>query len=1141
MGFVRVAVGSHRVEVTNTSYNADRIIAMMKRGQEVQANFLILNELGTTAYSCANHFRSEVVRQGALDAIERVRKASVTDFDGITIIGAPIEVDGQLFNCAVVIQRGNILGIVPKTYLPNYGEFHEKLWFTRGDILRKRTIVLNGRKVRIGVDLLFQALDFPGLIFGVEVCEDGWAVIPPHRLQVLAGATMNFNLSASNELVAKDEYRRNLVGSHSAQAQTIYAYASAGDGESTNDVVYGGHLLIGELGSIMTEAEPLSESEPFRYSDVDVQHVVHERMRDGTFQDCQRDFASMLDFDRITFYLRAGSLPKKLARRIDAYPFVPQDPASLNKRCTQVHKIQVRAVKTRLQYLAKLRGGMEKVIADLQAAGKPMCVLGISGGADSTHTLLIALEAFDELGIPRSLLHCFTMPGFGTTSRTFNNAMKLMQLTGVTIHKVDIKARCLLAWQDEKKTPFGINVDGLSMEDFIDKLKDLPAGSQDLDFENKQARARTDVLMNAGFVLGTGTLTELAAGWCTFNADHMSMYSVNPGVAKTLIACLIRWYANVKATPEQKVVLDDIADTAESPELLPVGKDGEQAQKSNESIGPKDLRDFFLYNWVRWGSKPSKVLYLANQAPFKTEYSILGILACLRTFVWRFITQRFKHSCQPDGVKLGSVSLNPRYDCHLPSDTAPDAFVDELEAYAAKKPDEIDWTEPAKPTPAATDGNHDATANGGKQQGESMTTIAIVPGAIGAKVLRALLRVDIKNDFMPTGSLPVAGGDEIVPCVNQLSRSTIYDLVIDIEDDHGPKHGSFYTQHDGAKPFDDGVLYGVPQKFWTVHCVHGTKGAEFHPDLDRSMVARTFPKGQDDRVDSYSGFYDNGRSASAEVRALYDFLGKSTGLAEYLIAEADKIGADEIEVHVVGLAFRYCVSFTAKDARAETYKGKQFRVVIVEDGIRAITFAEGDYEREKADLEALGIEFKHSADVLPKIACAGETVATAGDTTELSAEDKAVAAFKAEFCTEGSLALDAWFDNGFIQVHINGLEMADRAEELAKIPAPGEYHGFPTVITLWAREVPEEAPADEPVVADEPVDESTAEGKAVAAFKKEFCTEGSIVLGAWFSNGFIQVHINPIGMDERQEELKKVPAPGEYMGFPTVITLFPRD
>jgi len=696
-GLVRIALGSHRVEVTNCDYNAQRIIAMMGRANKVKANFLVLNELGTTAYTCGNHFRSEVLREDSIKAIDTVRIASKTVFKGVTIIGAPIEVDGELYNCAVVIQRGRVLGIVPKTYLPNSGEFHEKLWFHRGDKLRNRTIKLFGVEVPIGCDLLFEAEDFPGLVFGVEVCEDGWAVIPPHRLQALGGATVLFNLSASNELVAKDEYRRSMVQAHSAQAQAIYAYASAGDGESTTDLVYGGQLLMGELGGIMTEAEPLAdnENEPFRYADVDVQHVIHERMRDGTFEDCRRAFEPMLNFRRVKFDLEAGNLPEKLERAVDPYPFVPQDPATRNKRCRQVIKIQVRALKTRLQYLIKLRGGVEKVVAELTAQGKPLCVVGISGGVDSTECLLVALKVFDELGIPRSLLHCFTLPGFGTTSRTYNNAMRLMQLTGVTLKEVDIKARCLLAWEQEKKTPFGINLEGLTMEEFVEKLKDLPAGSQDLDFENEQARQRTHILMNNGFVLGTGTLTELAAGWCTYNADHMSMYSVNPGVAKTLIAFLIRWFAE-NETPEGELrnVLNSIADTAESPELLPVGKDGEQAQKSNDSLGPKDLRDFFLYHWVRWGSRPSKILYLATNAKFKQDYAVAGIVTVLRQFIWRFITQRYKHSCQPDGVKLGSVSLNPRYDCHLPSDTAPDGYKRELETYVGQAPTEIAWQEP---------------------------------------------------------------------------------------------------------------------------------------------------------------------------------------------------------------------------------------------------------------------------------------------------------------------------------------------------------------------------------------------------------------------------------------------------------------
>ncbi len=946
-GFLRIALGSHKVEVTNCRYNAERIIEMMRRAQKINANFLALNELGITAYTCANHFRSEVLRAGALEGLNAVRLASKTAFSGITLVGAPIEVDGELYNCAVVIQKGRILGIVPKTYLPNAGEFHEKLWFSRGDQLVRRTIKLFGEEVPIGVDLLFEAEDFPGLVFGIEVCEDGWAVIPPHRLQALGGATVLFNLSASNELVAKDEYRRNMAVSHSAQAQAIYGYASAGSGESTSDIVYGAQLLLAELGGLLAEAEPLieKEDEPLRYADVDVQHVIHERMRDSTFEDCRRTFQKMTEnFQRIKFSINAGDVPDKLARSIDAYPFVPQDPVMRNKRCRQVMQIQARALRTRFLYLAKLRGGLPKMIAELEKSGKPLCVIGISGGVDSTECLLVALMVFDELGIPRSLLHCFTLPGFGTTGRTLGNAMKLMELTGVTIKVVDVKARCLLAWQQERKTPFGINVDGLSLEEFVEKLKDLPAGAQDLDFENEQARQRTHILMNNGFVLGTGTLTELAAGWCTYNADHMSMYSVNAGVAKTLIAFLIRWYAETRTSGELQEVLYAIADTAESPELLPVGRNGEQHQKSNDTLGPKDIRDFALYHWVRWGSLPSKILYLAAQAKFKQDFELQVKLATLRGFIWKFITQRYKHSCQPDAAKLGSVSVNPRYDCHMPSDAAPDAWLEELDAYVAQQLAEIPWVVP--PTP----------------------TKGVQLKAKAKKVLRALLRVDIKKDFMPGGALAVTSGDEIITPVNALSRSGEYDLVIDIEDDHPPHHKSFAREHVGKNPFEFTRLYGVRQQLWPAHCVWQTDGNNFHPDLDRSMVVQTFQKGQDARVDSYSGFYDNGRNAAPSYLKRHKFLGKSTGLAEYLKAQAERLGCDEIQIDVVGVALRYCVSYTATDGRAEKYRGKKFKVRVVEDCVRAITFKDGEYEAELKRLRRLGIELIQSSDVLVKMA-----------------------------------------------------------------------------------------------------------------------------------------------------------------------------
>ncbi len=948
-GLVTVAVGSHRVDVGNCEFNAKRIISMMGRAKGVNARILFLNELGVTGYSCGDLFRQPVLHDATLKALEAIRVASLSEFDGMVVVGAPLIIDAVPYNCAVVINRGKILGVIPKGYLPTYGEFHEGLWFRRGFNLRKRTITLNGQQVRCGIDLLFEATDCPGLVVGIEVCEDAWALIPPHRLQALAGAVLIGNLSASNETVGKDDYREQLVTGHSSEALCAYAYTSAGEGESTVDVVFGGHLMISELGAMLARKEPLSgEDEPLIHADVDIEHLAHERTRINSFHECAEFFKPMLDmigFERIAFEVNAqtAQAPAKLARFVDAYPFLPAAPSIRDKRCRQVFKIQVRGLKKRLEHLSRKRGGIRKSVAAMEKSGRPVAVMGISGGADSTEVLVVAIKALDELGIPRKLLHCYALPGFGTTKRTYDNSHTLMKLLGVTVKEVNIRARCLLAWQEEGYRPFGIDVTGLTLDQFMEKLTALPGGSKDLGFENKQARARTDILMNAGFVIGTGDLSEQAAGWATYNADHMSMYNPNAGVPKTLVTFLISWTANNEFEGDLRKVLVDIAETEVSPELLPPGPNGQIAQKTNDTIGPADLRDFFLYHMVRWASRPSKIVRLAQQAKFYTEYTEEEIRKWLRIFIERFFDQRFKPECQPGGPLVGSVSLNPRFKWHHPSDFAEDEFLRELDADNAR-------AAALKPAPAV---------------------VASVPlPAVAAplpkvvKVLKVLLRVDVQSDFMPGGALPVPQGDQIVPVTNDLSRSGMHDLVVDTQDDHPADHGSFASRHEGKKPFDQVVLHGVDQTLWPDHCVHGTAGWQFHPDLDRSMVARTFPKGQDKRVDSYSGVFDNGVHANEAVRKQHDFLGRSTGLAEYLCEQADARGCDEIVVDCVGLALGYCVSFTATDLADLKHPGKKFRARVIKDATRAIELTPGDYDRELARLEACGVTVLTSADVL---------------------------------------------------------------------------------------------------------------------------------------------------------------------------------
>lgn len=686
-GFVRVAAGSHFVEVGNCHYNAERIIDMMRRADAKNAKVLVLNELGTTAYTCGDTFFTPDLRAGALRAIEKVRLASQRDFGGLLFIGAPIVYGNALYNCAVVIHRGSILGVVPKTYLPTNGEFDEARWFESGNGITDRSVlgkaqplILNGVAVPFGTDLLFKATDMPAVVVGAEICEDGWATIPPHRLQALAGATVLVNLSASNELVGKSDYRRSLVTSHSAQAIAAYLYASAGDGESTTDVVYSDHCMIGENGSLLAECRPLSEEQPLIVSDIDVEHLVHDRMRTKSFRDCARFFSLMLDFRHIEFRMDPAPAPRKLARHVDPYPFVPSavDSEAHHQRCSAVFAIQVRGLKKRFQHMARAHGAMTDWINHLMQTGQPLAVEGVSGGSDSTEVLLVACQVFDALGIPRSLLHGYSLPGFGTMKDVHENSHELMRQLGVTIKEVDIRARCLLAWQEEGFKPFGIDVSGMTVKDLVAALSLLPPGSKDVAFENKQARARTDVLMNAGFVIGTGDLSESAVGWCTYQADHMSMYNPNSGVPKTLVQHVIAWAALNQFHGQLQDVLIDIGQTVVSPHLLPPGPNGEVSQSTDDLIGPIDLRDFFLYHFLRRGCSPEKIVYLAGQAPFHTHHSEDEVRYWLALFIRRFFEQRYKHSCLPDGPKVGSVSLNPRYDCHYPSDVSPDLWLKQL-------------------------------------------------------------------------------------------------------------------------------------------------------------------------------------------------------------------------------------------------------------------------------------------------------------------------------------------------------------------------------------------------------------------------------------------------------------------------------
>lgn len=929
-GFVRIGTAVPKMRVGDCAYNARKIIELMDKAQQDMVAVLVFPELCITGYTAADLFQQLALHRGALEALEAITEASKR-FSGLCFVGMPVAVDAQLFNSALALHRGEILGVVPKTSIPNYKEFYEGRWFSGApEGVHHKEVTINGRKVPFGTHLLFSAQDFEGLIVGVEICEDLWMPVPPSSYQALYGATVQVNLSASNELIGKSDYRRHLVVHQSGRCLSAYAYASCGVWESTTDVVFGGHAMIAENGSLLGETERFKREASLLVADIDLDRLRLDRMRTNSFGDSLLNPGFGKDFQKIEFRLDRPAAPRELSRKVDAHPFVPRGEHTLTERCDEIFHIQV--------------GGLAK---RLERIGRPKITIGISGGLDSTLALLVSCRAMDLLGLPRSNILAFTMPGFGTTGRTKGNAWKLMEKLGVTAKEIDIRAGCLQELKDLQHKPFGIDVEGLDVDSFTEKLRQLPADSQDLVFENVQARKRTSLLMNSGFVIGTGDLSELALGWCTYNGDHMSMYNVNASIPKTLVRFMVRHAAQYEFAAHVRETLLDVVDTEISPELLPLTADDTIAQKTEGVIGPYELHDFFMFNMLRFGMPPEKIVHLATHAEFDHKYSREEICHWLRTFIVRFFNNQFKRSCAPDGPKVGSISLSPRGDWRMPSDAEPDVWlgwVDKELAGLLKS---------------------DTTSTPGANAQSLPVSERRATKANGQNVYRVLLRVDLKNDFMPGGKLAVERGDEIVPLVNSLSRLPYYDEVIDGEDIHPADHGSFASQHPGKKPLVDQVeLNGVTQQLWPDHCMADTVGCEFHKDLDRSMVKRSFSKGCDNRVDSYSCFYDNGRQAPMEVRLKYPFLGQSTGLAEYVRARAEQANADFIQVDCVGLALRYCVSFTARDARTETFKGRPWTVRVIEDACRAIVFNEGEYEEEIRALRHDGIEVIQSTDVI---------------------------------------------------------------------------------------------------------------------------------------------------------------------------------
>lgn len=637
-GFIKVASAVPQVKVADCEYNVKEIESLVNQAEEKHVEIIVFPELGITSYTCQDLFRQKLLLIAAEKAVFHLLN-STRDFDIISIIGVPIVVGDLLLNCAVVMQKGRILGIVPKEYLPNYSEFYEKRWFASSQDLRTQEVLFAGNKVIVTSDpQIFVTCD--GVKFGVEICEDLWAPTPPSNHLALAGADLIFNLSASDELIGKHDYLKSLLSQQSARTITGYVYSSAGFGESTQDLVYGGNALIYENGHQLVEGDRFSLNSQVQVAQVDVERLRTERVNNTTYANAQRRMKSV----NVEVFNTCPIKDNKfvLEREIDPHPFMPFG-SDEKKNCEEIFNIQVMGLAKRLVH-----------------TNSKNVVLGISGGLDSTLALLVCVKTFDKLNIERKGIIGVTMPGFGTTDRTYNNAMGLMQSLGVTIKEINI-ARSVT-------------------QHFEDIGHDMTV--HDVTYENSQARERTQILMDlsnqfGGMVIGTGDLSELALGWCTYNGDHMSMYAVNAGIPKTLIEYLVRYAATTVDDISSKILLD-IADTPISPELIPADEKGQIQQKTEDLVGPYELHDFFLYYFLRHGFCPSKIYLLARKA--FDNYDDKTIKHWLREFCRRLFTQQFKRSCLPDGPKVGSVSLSPRGDWRMPSDAVSTLWLKECDS-----------------------------------------------------------------------------------------------------------------------------------------------------------------------------------------------------------------------------------------------------------------------------------------------------------------------------------------------------------------------------------------------------------------------------------------------------------------------------
>ena len=635
-GFVKVAAAVPRVKVADCKFNSERLEGLIAIAEGKGVQILTFPEMCITGYTCGDLFAQQLLLEQAEMALMQILN-NTRQLDIISILGMPVVVNSTIINAAVTIQKGKILGVVPKTYLPNYKEFYEQRWFTSALQVSETSVRLCGQIVPMGNNLLFETAE---TTFGIEICEDLWSTVPPSSSLALQGAEIIFNLSADDEGIGKHSYLCSLISQQSARCLSGYVFSSSGFGESTTDVVFAGNGLIYENGGLLARSERFCLEEQLVISGIDVECIRAERRINTTFAANKANCPGKEAIRVSTEYTNSKDL--NLTRTFNPHPFVPQG-AELNNRCEEIFSIQVAGLAQRLVH-----------------TGAKTAVVGISGGLDSTLALLVCVKTFDKLGLSRKDILGITMPGFGTTDRTYHNAIALMNSLGISIREISIREACI---QHFKDIGHDLNV-------------------HDVTYENSQARERTQILMDVanqicGLVIGTGDLSELALGWATYNGDHMSMYGVNASIPKTLVQHLVQWVAENEVDGESKITLLDIVDTPISPELIPADENGEIKQKTENLVGPYELHDFFLYYFLRFGFRPSKIYFLA-QTVFNGIYDAETIKKWLQTFFRRFFNQQFKRSCLPDGPKVGSVSISPRGDWRMPSDASSAAWLKEV-------------------------------------------------------------------------------------------------------------------------------------------------------------------------------------------------------------------------------------------------------------------------------------------------------------------------------------------------------------------------------------------------------------------------------------------------------------------------------